>query len=272
MLAYLPGRKVIAVAGEDRVSFLQGLVSNDVAEVAPGRAKWAAMLTPQGRWQADFFIFSDGGRLLLDVEGAAAAALAQRLGRYRLRAKVALEPTDLAVHVAWGDVAPPGPGVIAAADPRLAEAGVRMLAPAPLATDADEAAWDRHRLGLGLPDGSRDLEAGKTLLLEAGFDELQGISWTKGCYLGQELTARTKYRALLKRRLFPVAVAGAMPPAGTPVMAAGVEVGSLRSGCAGRALAMLRLDALERELSAGGVLVAVRRPGWMAAGQTSNSD
>ncbi len=262
MLARLEERRVVAIGGEDRVEFLQGLVSNDVTAAAPGRAVWAAMLTPQGRWQTDFFIFSDGSRLLLEVEEKPAAELLQRLSRYRLRARVALQPIDMAVHAFWGEGVPPA-AALAAPDPRLAVAGWRLLATTPLATDATAADWDRHRLGLGLPDGSRDLEAGKTLLLEAGFDELNGVSWTKGCYLGQELTARTKYRALLKRRLFPVAAGGTLPAAGTPVLAEEAEVGTMRSSRGGIGLALLRLDALGGALTAGGLPVEVRRPEWM---------
>jgi folate-binding protein YgfZ len=122
--------------------------------------------------------------------------------------------------------------------------------------------WDRHRLALGLPDAT-DLEPDKTVLLEAGFDELNGVSWTKGCYMGQELTARTKYRGLIKRRLLPVESNGALPPPGTPVLAEGREVGTLRGGQAHRALATLRLDALEAELTCGGVALTIRRPDWL---------
>src|SRR5580692_6157589 len=226
-IAALPARAVLAVTGEDRVSFLQGLVSNDVAEAGPGRAVWAALLTPQGKWLADFFVLSDGERLLLDCERAQAAFLVQRLGRYRLRSRVALTDVQdtLAVFAAWNGT-PEVPGdAIAAPDPRLPEAGWRVLSPRALPETADAAAWDMHRLALGLPDGSRDLEAEKTVLLEAGFDELSGVSWSKGCYMGQELTARTKYRGLVKRRLVPVEIEGALPSPGTAVLRDGVEVG-----------------------------------------------
>lgn len=257
---------MVEVAGEDRVAFLQGLVSNDVSKVAPGVAVWAALLTPQGKWLADFFILGDGDRLLLDVEAPQAAMLVQRLARFRLRASVALRDlsADLAVLAAWGGSAPP-PGALAARDPRLAEAGWRVLAASPAAADADAAAWDLHRLSLGLTDGSRDLEPEKSVLLEAGFDELGGVSWTKGCYMGQELTARTKYRGLLKRRIIPVVVAGGLPPPGTPVLRDGIEVGEMRSARAGHGLALLRLDALAEgtPLSAGGAVLTPRVPGWM---------
>jgi folate-binding protein YgfZ len=262
-LAALPDRDVIEVSGEDRVGFLQGLVSNDVAEAAPGRAVWAALLTPQGKWLADFFIFSDGERLLLDCEHAQAPALLQRLSRFRLRSKAALRTADeLRVYAAW-DGAPPQ-AAIAAPDPRLDEAGWRLLSPTPLPTTALEADWLRHRLALGLPDGSRDLESDKTVLLEAGFDELHGVSWTKGCYMGQELTARTKYRGLLKRRLVPVTVDGTLPVPGTPVLRGGTEVGTMRSGLGQSGLAVVRIDALRDVLSCGDATLTARVPAWMS--------
>ncbi|WP_203069784.1 CAF17-like 4Fe-4S cluster assembly/insertion protein YgfZ [Falsiroseomonas ponticola] len=264
-IAVLPGRGVVEVAGEDRVPFLQGLVSNDVAKAAPGQAVWAALLTPQGKWLADFFILSDGERLLLDVEREQAGPLVQRLSRFRLRNRVALRDVsaDFVVMAGWGGALPP-PRSIAAPDPRLPEAGWRILGNTPLG-DADEAAWDLHRLSLGLTDGSRDLEPEKSVLLEGGFDELGGVSWTKGCYMGQELTARTKYRGLLKRRIVPVTVEGGLPPPGTPVLRDGVEVGEMRSARAGHGLAMLRLDALAEgaRLSAGGAVLTPRVPAWM---------
>ena len=261
-LAFLPGRAVIEVSGEDRVSFLQGLVSNDVAEATPGRAVWAALLTPQGKWLADFFILADGTRLLLDCEAEQAANLAQRLTRFRLRARVAVQPVPLRVYAAWGGAAP-AMG-ITASDPRTPDAGWRVLSDDLLATNATTEDWDRHRLALGLPDGSRDMEAEKTVLLEAGFDELHGVSWTKGCYMGQELTARTKYRGLLKRRLVPVRIDGAVPPPGTPVLRAGAEVGAMRSAVDGLGLASLRLDAI----ASGGLLCGEAAlhpapPAWM---------
>ncbi len=243
-VARLPDRGVLAIAGADRTSFLQGLVSNDVTAATPGRAVWAALLTPQGKWLADFFILADADRLLLDCERAQADMLLQRLRRYRLRAAAELSDQSdaLLVHAAWaGNPAIPG-GAIAAPDPRLPDAGWRVLSPLPLDADATADEWDSHRLALGLPDGSRDMEAEKTVLLEAGFDELGGVSWSKGCYMGQELTARTKYRGLVKRRLVPVAVAGAAPPPGTPVVAHGTEVGTMRSSRDGLGMAQLRIE------------------------------
>ena len=269
-ITLLPDRGVLEVAGEDRVAFLQGLVSNDVAEAAPGRAVWAALLTPQGKWLADFFVFSDGERLLLDCERAQAPMLAARLSRFRLRSRVSLRDAsaEFSVHAGWGGAAmPEEEGLVAAPDPRLGDAGWRALASAPLpALDAEPADWDRHRLGLGLPDGSRDMAAEQSVLLEGGFDELRGISWTKGCYMGQELTARTRYRGLLKRRLVPVVVDGPLPPRGAPVLSVGdAEVGEMRSGRDGLGMALLRLEALDgRALRCGEAALAPRVPRWMA--------
>ncbi len=261
-LAALHDRGVIEIAGEDRIGFLQGLVSNDVAAAAPGRAVWAALLTPQGKWLADFFILSDGERLLLDCERGQVSLLMQRLARFRLRAKVRLETLDdLRVYAAWNGE-PPQAAVVAP-DPRLPEAGWRALDAMPLPANATAGDYDLHRLALGLPDGSRDLEAEKTILLEAGFDELNGVSWTKGCYMGQELTARTKYRGLVKRRLVPVSAQGDLPPPGTPVLRDGAEVGMMRSGRAGLGLALLRLEATRDPLACGEARLIPRIPAWM---------
>ena len=264
-LAHLPDRGVLQVAGPDRAAFLQGLVSNDVTRLAEGEAVWSALLTPQGKWLADFFVIARGDAFLLDAERAQVPELIQRLTRFRLRSKVTLRDAsgEWHVHAAWGP-APPAEGFVVP-DPRLPEAGWRVLAPAPLAGDATAEDYDRRRLGLGLPDGSRDMEREKSVLLEAGFDELQGVSWAKGCYMGQELTARTRYRGLVKRRLVPVAVDGPMPARGAAVTdAAGAEVGEMRSGRDGQGLALLRIDALGRApFRCGEAALTPRLPGWM---------
>ncbi len=268
-IARLPDRAVLAVDGADRVGFLQGLVSNDVAQAAPGRAVWAALLTPQGKYLADFFVLAAPERLLLDVAAADAADLLRRLARYRLRAAVTLaELPDWAVYAAWdAALAPPPLGAVAAPDPRLPDAGWRVLSPGPLPVTAEAADWDRHRLSLGLPDGARDLEREKTVLLEAGFDELNGVSWTKGCYMGQELTARTRYRGLLKRRLVPVAIDGPAPAPDTPIHRVDAPdappAGTLRSARDGIGLALLRLDALDVPLVAGAARLTPKIPPWM---------
>jgi folate-binding protein YgfZ len=263
MITHLAARGVLGISGADRVAFLNGLVSNDVSLAVPGRAVWAALLSPQGRYISDFFIFQDNERLLMDAPAASVPDLLRRLSRYRLRAAVQLQDLSqsLRVYAAWNGAPPEVP--VTAPDPRLEHAGFRMISDHPIEETASPAAYDAHRLSLGLPDGPPDLETDKTLLLEAGFDELGGIAWDKGCYMGQELTARTKYRGLVKRRLVPVTLESSAPPPGTPVLAEGVEVGTLRS-CAGQiGLAMLRIDALEKRLLAGNALLSPNIPGWM---------
>ena len=270
----LADRGVLGIAGDDARAFLQGLISNDVRRVAADRAIWAAFLTPQGKYLFDFFICEQDGRLLLDCEGARLADLKRRLSMYKLRSNVVIEPVDMAIWAVIGDhladaaalpsalavgepgAAAPFEGGIAFVDPRHSGIGLRLVLPADAGpgvltargwVEASRADYDRLRLRLGLPDGSRDMLIEKSLLLECGFDELNGIDWQKGCYLGQELTARTRYRGLVKKRLMAVAVEGPLPAAGTPVMLDGKEVGEVRSGADGAALALLRLEALEAD-------------------------
>ena len=276
----IPHRSVIAVGGADRVEFLQGLISNDTTKVAPGRAVWAALLTPQGRFLNDMFV-ADGGddTLLLETERERAPALAKKFSLYKLRSKVTVEDRSAAFEVAvvFGTGAERAleiDGAISFVDPRLAELGVRVLAPAGTVaallsargiTAAPLDDYDALRLSLGVPDGSRDLPVEKALLLESGFDELNGVDWKKGCYMGQELTARTKYRALVRKRLFPVSVEGALPAPGTSVYLDGKEVGELRSGSGRRALALLQAEAARGPgpLLADGVQLIATIPPWM---------
>lgn len=285
-LVRLTNRGVLAISGEDRVAFLQGLVSNDVERVAPERAIYAAFLTPQGKFLLDFFIASDGDRLLLDCEAEALAGFAKKLRIYKLRSKVELEDVSESFQclAAFGDGAlealglPLEPGAateclggLAFTDPRLAAMGARLLMPAGADTDslgleeAPAAAYDTRRITLGVPDGARDMEVEKTVLLEAGFDELNGVDWKKGCYMGQELTARTKYRGLVKRRLMPITADGPLPAPGTSITLDGREAGEVRSGQNDMAMAMIRLNMLEEgtgPLRAGDVVVTPHKPDW----------
>ena len=283
----LPYRSVIAVGGPDRVDFLQGLISNDTTKVTPGHAIWAALLTPQGRFLNDMFV-ADGGAdtLLLETERERAPALARKLSLYKLRSKVTVEDRGATMEVAaifgpGAEKALPIEGATAFVDPRLGELGVRVLAPAGQEATllvargfapAPLEAYDALRLELGVPDGSRDLVVEKALLLENGFDELNGVDWQKGCYMGQELTARTKYRALIRKRLFPVRIEGALPEPGTSIYKDGQEVGELRSGSGQRALAMLRLEAVTpgQKLTVGEVSVLPEIPAWMRLPETAD--
>ncbi|MGH6670689.1 MAG: YgfZ/GcvT domain-containing protein [Stellaceae bacterium] len=281
--APLADRGVLEVASADHVTFLQGLVSNDVAKAAAAPV-YAALLTAQGKYLHDFFVVALGDALYLDCERARLGDLQRRLSLYKLRSKVTLTDASarLVVAAAWSDnalakldlaagAAKPFADGLAYADPRLAALGARFLVPAGREGDiaavgfarSDAAAYDRHRLALGVPDGSRDLEVEKSILLENGFEELNGVDFAKGCYMGQELTARTKYRALIRKRLVPVTVEGPLPAPGTSVTRNGEEVGELRSGRDGTALAMLKLDALDGPLSAGAAKLAAHPPDWM---------
>jgi folate-binding protein YgfZ len=292
----LDNRGVLAVSGPDRGSFLQGLVSNDIEKVAADRAVYAALLTAQGKYLHDFIMIAAGEAIWLDGETARLADLQRRLSVYRLRAKVAIDDRpELAVVAVFGagacsalDLSEEagaarvlGAGV-ALIDPRLAALGARVILPRdeirPALADmglaeADFAAYDRHRLALGIPDGSRDLVVEKSILLEAGFDELNGVDWQKGCYVGQELTARTKYRGLIKKRLFPVRIEGPAPEPGTIVTLDGKEAGEIRSSRDGLGLALLRLDAVAeaRSLAAGAVTIVSIHPDWMQIGAESPS-
>lgn len=282
-----PARGLLLLTGDDRSSFLQGLVSNDVRKLSPTQAIWAALLTPQGKYLHDFFVAALGDGWLIDGEGARIADLKRRLGIYKLRARIALEDVSDRFEVlqAWGAEAgaplgltEPGQaiergGTVAFLDPRLGDLGLRLIAPKETGAATLEALgyapgngadWDRLRLGQGVPDGSRDMVLEKAILLENGFDELHGVAWDKGCYIGQELTARTKYRGLVKKRLMPVAIEGPLPAPGTLILRDGQEAGEIRSGRDGLALALVRLDALDAAgpLTAGEATVRPQRPDW----------
>jgi folate-binding protein YgfZ len=290
--ALLDDRGVLEIAGADRKAFLQGLVSNDVQKLSPGRALYAAFLTPQGKYLHDFFLVERGEAILLEGERARLPDLLRRLSMFKLRAKVALADASdkYSIAVAFGHDAGASLGLpadlgfaasfgggIAYVDPRLPELGARLILPRTAETQALDAAglapaepadYDRLRLSLGVPDGSRDLAVEKAILLEAGFEELHGVDWDKGCYMGQELTARTKYRALIRKRLMPVKVEGPLPQPGTPVTLDGQEAGEIRSGRDTLALALLRLEMVDEAakngapLVAGGARVIPTKPAW----------
>jgi folate-binding protein YgfZ len=288
----LQHRGVLRVGGADRRGFLQGIVSNDVERVTPSEAVWAAFLTPQGKFLHEFFLAEQGETFLLDCEAARAADLARRLKLYKLRAQVAVEAAeDLCVAVLFGAealerlglAAEPGrarafAGGLAFVDPRLPDLGARAILPREAASEALAQAgfapggiddYDALRIAAGVPDGSRDLEVEKSTLLENGFDELHGVDWDKGCYMGQELTARMHYRGLVKKRLLPVEIDGPAPAPGTAITRDGKEAGQLRSAVAlngggSVGLALLRLDALEGDtpLLAGAAKVVAKKPRW----------
>lgn len=285
--ALLAARSPLSVAGPEAHSFLQGLVSNDVTQVAPGKAVYAALLTAQGKFLHDFFVSELSGALVLDAEAARIDDLARRLKLYKLRAKVTIERLEgYVVAAIWGEGAERARAAIPGAtpDPRLAAAGWRAILPEATAretlaaaglAEATESDYDRHRLALGLPDGSRDMEVDKAVLLECGFEELHGVDFAKGCYMGQELTARTKYRGLVKKRLMPVVIGsglmeGDAPPPGTPILLDGRDAGEMRSGSGTAGIALIRLDAFDKArldgvpLMAGDTALSAWTPDWMS--------
>jgi folate-binding protein YgfZ len=237
-------------------------------------------LTPQGKFLFDFFVAQEADLLLLEAEAARLEQLLRRLLMYRLRSKVDIEDVSarFAVAALIGDevaelldlASRPGAARVLEQgfvfiDPRLARLGARALLPqatarATLAAlgfeEVEPAAYERLRLTLGVPDGSRDLVVEKSTLLESGFEELHGVDFAKGCFVGQELTARMKYRGLVRKRLMPVTFTGAPPPPGTVIRLGEREAGEMRSGIDGQGLALLRLEQVAKARAEGAPLMA----------------
>jgi folate-binding protein YgfZ len=289
----LTGRGLVRLSGDDTTGFLQALVTNDVERVTESRAVYAALLTAQGKYLHDFFMFRHQGALWLDCEGLRTDDLLRRLARYKLRAKVEMADAggELSVFALLGEGACDALGLsdgtgaaaafgggIAYADPRIAAIGARAALPPGQAAEFLVAAgfkagtaadYDRLRVSLGLPDGSRDMEVERTMPLENGFEEFNGVDFDKGCYVGQEVTVRIKTRGLVRKRLFPVAIEGEAPACGTPVMRGDAEAGRIRAVVDGAGLALLRLDHVEAAesgagpLTAGGAVIRPLKPGWV---------
>lgn len=297
--AVLEDRGVVSLRGADARPFLQGLVTNDVTRVTPDRAVWAALLTPQGKYLHDFFIAELMDALVLDCERARIPDLIRRLSLYKLRSKVdimddsadwavaALIGTDADARALAGFEGRAGAfaGGVCYVDPRYGGVGARAILPRDAIPQLEAAGfarvdagdYDLQRLVNGLPDGSRDLAVDKAYLMENGFDALHGIDWDKGCYIGQELTARMRYRATARRQLLPVEIAGTAPAPGTAIVLTDADgnekdAGEMRSARDGIGLALLRVDALEAlhggqgPLRAGETVLTPMRPPWLAAG------
>lgn len=231
-------RRILAVTGEDRVAFLQGLVTNKVGEVPA----WAALLTPQGKYLADFLVVPDGGRLLVDVDDRLADDLLRRLSMYRLRSKVEIAATDLTAARGIGEMPD-----AAIADPRHPALGWRLYGGA----GDDGSDWDAIRVEHCIPETLIELIPNETFILEAGFERLHGVDFRKGCYVGQEVTARMKHKTELRKGLVTVGIEGAAP-VGTPILLAdGREAGTLFTQSGGRAIAHMRFDRMGEGLVAG---------------------
>lgn len=267
-IAHLNSRALIAVGGPDWRNFLQGLITQDVETMAPGEARFGALLTPQGRLLYDLFVVErpEGGAWL-DVEAAHRDAILQRLMIYRLRAKVELAVDDTPVSVLFSDGFAPKPeGQGWVADPRLPDLGWRGYgAEAPAdAVPADEAAREAQKLRLGVP-GPADWGSEKVYPIEANFDLLNGVDFHKGCFVGQETTSRMKRRGVIKSRMLPLVFDGPSPAPGSEVLAGDLRAGEVLSGASGRAMALIRLDrAIGAALTVDGRPVRVEVPAWMA--------
>jgi folate-binding protein YgfZ len=261
----LEDRAVIAISGPEAQSFLQGLVTNDVSNIGPSRLRYAALLTPQGKILFDFLIGEREETLFLDVATASRDALAKRLSMYRLRARVEVSPRD-DLAVAWSQDAE-APFI---RDPRHPGLGCRAILAAAAAPEAQGAGrFEVLRLACSVPE-SRDFGQDRMFALDSDLDELGGIAFDKGCYVGQELTARMKHRSTARKRLLPVVASdAALPAAGTPINAGSHEVGSLSSVYGTRGFAIVRLDRLEEArdtaLRAADVAVRLVRPDWLFA-------
>ena len=292
----LDDRAIIRVGGPDARDFLQNLVSSDLTKVGPDRAIHAALLTPQGKFLHEFFIAQADGAFLLDCGRQRRDDLIRRLTMYKLRAQVEIADAadDYAVFALLGERAIEGKEGTAAAlgsgivfvDPRLAALGARAILPAANATailaaaDFSEAGLDTyedHRVTLGVPDGGRDLVVEKSFLLENNFEELNGVDFEKGCYVGQEVTARTKHRGLVKKRMLPVQASGPLPGSGTKITLDGKDAGVMFSSVGTRGLALLRLERVEEaaragtELSSDGTKLRATVPDWLTLPETQIS-
>ena len=264
----LEDRGVVRVSGEDAASFLQGVLTNEVEKLGPREARYAALLTPQGKILFDFLVVrlpaNGGAAFALDCAAIQAADLAKRLSFYKLRAKVAIsdESADHCVLAYWGGRGESAPGGIAYADPRAAELGWREILPRAKGLAIGEAGlsdYEALRISLGVPKGGVDFVYADAFPHEANLDLLHGVDFEKGCYVGQEVVSRMKHRGGGRKRVVRVRLDGAAPAPGTPVMDGELPVGTLGSSAGASALAMLRLDRVEdakaagRRLSAGGV-------------------
>jgi tRNA-modifying protein YgfZ len=279
--ALLPDRGVVKVAGIDARKFLNGLVTVDVGKVTHQSARFAALLTPQGKIIVDFIVAAveppDDETFFLDCPRALATTLIERLGFYKLRAKVAIEDwSDTIGIVAIWDGAAPARWRVSYPDPRLPELGLRGVSP-PHPADAaaafgaelvDAAAYEAHRIALGVPAGGLDFLYEDAFPHEADMEQLHGVDFQKGCYVGQEVVSRMEHRGTARTRVVPVAHGGAAPAIGTAVTAAGKPVGVMGSAAAGRGLATLRLDRVDEALAggaplmAGGVELRLVKPAW----------
>jgi len=263
---HLKDRAVIALEGGEARDFLQGLITNDIGSLTPQTGLYAALLTPQGKILFDFLVTEGDGAVLLDCPTDKAEALVKRLTMYRLRAKIgiAIRP-QLAVFA--GLTGRPAERAVTFADPRLAALGPRSIGAAAEMPDFLEgpATYHAERLTLGVPEGS-DFGSDKIFALDAGLDELHGVAFDKGCYVGQELTARMKHRGTARKRILRISSDGILPPSGTAVTSDGSEIGEILSTYGAQGFALIRMDRLgeaKASLTTGMIAVTLARPAWL---------
>ncbi|MFZ0093009.1 MAG: folate-binding protein [Pseudolabrys sp.] len=280
--ALLPDRGVVKVVGDDARRFLNGLVTNDMTNVTPGQPRFAALLTPQGKIIVDFIIAEappeDGSGFFLDCPRALALTLVEKLNFYKLRAKVICEDLSeaLGVMAVWDGTADSEYG-LSYPDPRLPALGSRVMLPPHLAAEAaadlsatlvNADTYEVHRIALAIPRGGMDFMYGDTFPHEADMDQLGGVDFDKGCYVGQEVVSRVEHRASARSRVVPIVYEEFAPSSGLPVTAGGKQVGTLGSTAKGRGLALLRRDRVEDALAAGvpleagGITIRALKPAW----------
>ena len=256
-IAHLGNRALISVRGPDARSFLNNLLTQDVIGLASGTVRFAGLLSPPGRLLFDLFIIGEPEGILLDVDAGRRDGLIQRLTLYRLRAQVEIVADERSVFASWPDIEE---GFVA--DPRTCLLGGRAYGSDPVVTATSDD-WEAHRLSVGVPDPAEDTGQDKTYPIEANFDLLNGIDFAKGCFVGQETTSRMKRRGEIRKRMLPVAFDGPPPPRGAEVLNGDLRVGEVLTGRSGLAIALVRLDRLDGDLTVDGRPVAVRWPVWM---------
>jgi folate-binding protein YgfZ len=252
----LTGRAVLAVRGQDATHFLHKLLTADIEHLAEGAATWAALLSPQGKILFDMLVLKGADGFLIDCAASQRADLVKRLTIYKLRAKVEIAARDdLAVSVS------PAPLPGGYADPRFEAIGWRAMREA--AGEAE--GYDAARIALGLPDSEADVGSGEFFPHEANMDQLGGVSFKKGCYIGQEVVSRMEHRGTARSRILPVTLDGTSPPKGTDIRAGEKQIGTLLSSSGQTALALIRLDRLaeaKEPLVADGATIHVLKPRW----------
>ena len=262
-IAEINNRVCINVTGEDAKSFLQGMITNDMNILSDQPAIYACLLTPQGKFLYDFMVTAITNGYRLEVLTHEAEALIKRLKPYKLRSKVNFEMDEVyKIYAGWRGAEKPDGSY---QDPRLPELGWRFVAPLSLDTDSDLKEYDRHRVTLGVPDGSRDLTAELATLYDGNIDVLHGVAFNKGCYMGQELTARVHFRGLVKKRMYPFNVKEGTPETGSVLKSDGKKIGQVTGVYGSLGLSVVKVDAVENTKLAqtdSGATVQIFQPTW----------